>query len=97
MRRLRNLLYRWIDRRGRIPWPWYKLSKTAHFCPEMDDLLILDNPEDCFCGYVKQPQILCITCGVITERRWTTPDGECMGCVAGYLDLLDIAEDEKDA
>lgn len=43
-------LYRWIDERGRIPrwtrifWPW------AHWCPEMDFLLILDNTDDCFCG-----------------------------------------------
>jgi len=43
-------LYRWIDRRGRIPW-WVRLLwRRAHWCPEMDYLLILDNPLDCFCN-----------------------------------------------
>lgn len=45
-------IYRWIDRRGRIPmwcqrfWPW------AHWCPEMDGLLVLTKSDlelDCFC------------------------------------------------
>lgn len=43
-------LYHWIDKRGSIPrwvrWIW----KDAHWCWDMDGLLILDNPEDCFCG-----------------------------------------------
>ena len=43
-------LYRRIDRRGYIPrwvrWIW----KRAHWCPEMDKLLIIDNDGDCFCG-----------------------------------------------
>jgi hypothetical protein len=97
-RRLRNLLYRWIDRRQRIPWLWFKLSKTAHFCPEMDDLLILDNPEDCFCGYVKQPLALCTTCGHAKERRMMTPENECLDCIPGP-DLFDHdpAEDWKNA
>jgi hypothetical protein len=80
-RRLRSLLYRWIDRRGWIPWLVFKLSKTAHFCPEMDALLILGNPEDCFCGYVKQPVAVCPTCGEEKERRMMTADGECYLCV----------------
>lgn len=43
-------LYRWIERRGRIPaWAWL-LWPFAHWCPEMDELLIIDNLEDCFCG-----------------------------------------------
>lgn len=49
-----GVVYHWIDKRGRIPrwarwfWPW------AHFCCEMDDLLILGNTFDCFCGYCKR-------------------------------------------
>ena len=51
-RRLLNWLYRWVDRRGndRIPWWVRRIYKRAHWCPEMDGLLIIDNPEDCFCG-----------------------------------------------
>lgn len=46
-----NWLYNWINRRGRIPrllryWVW----PLAHWCPEMDGLLIIDNVQDCFCG-----------------------------------------------
>ncbi len=52
---LSTKLYRWIDRRGRIPrwvfWFW----RHAHWCPEMDSLLILDNPEDCFCDHCPRP------------------------------------------
>lgn len=44
-----NRLYRWIDRRGRIP-RWVKwIWKWAHWCPEMDELLVVDNVGDCFC------------------------------------------------
>ena len=44
-----NWLYRWIDKRGRIPfWIWW-IWKYAHFCDEMDYLLIVDNRDDCFC------------------------------------------------
>lgn len=59
MRWLTDRLYRWIDRRDRIPfwafwiWPW------AHWCPEMDDLLILTREDcgNCFCGAVpRTPQ-----------------------------------------
>lgn len=45
-----NWLYRRIDRRGRLPrwvrWIWAR----AHWCPEMDELLVIDNWEDCYCG-----------------------------------------------
>ena len=44
-----DLIYRWIDRRGKIPgwalWFWPK----AHWCCEMDDMLVLDNLDSCFC------------------------------------------------
>lgn len=80
-RRLCTLLYRWIDRRGRIPrwvfWFW----KEAHFCYEMDGLLILDNPEDCFCGWSKQPMETCPNCGDVDERRFRHVNGNtCMSC-----------------
>lgn len=46
------LLYRWIDNRGRIP-AWVRwVYPSAHFCPEMDGLLILteqDKRNNCFC------------------------------------------------
>lgn len=45
-------LYNWIDRRGRIP-IWVRIVyRYAHWCPEMDDLLILtraDAVRNCFC------------------------------------------------
>lgn len=45
-------LHRWIDRRGRIP-AWVRwLWPHAHWCPEMDDLLVIDEwdvVENCFC------------------------------------------------
>lgn len=97
-RRLWRMLYRWIDRRGRLPWILYKFWKTAHFCPEMDSLLILDNTEDCFCKYVKQPLRLCITCGHAKERRMMTPENECLDCIPGPDPLsFDPAEDWKNA
>lgn len=55
MRRFRlkcpGWLYRWIDRRGRIPWLVRKLWPTAHWCPEMDELLVVENIDDCFCNH----------------------------------------------
>jgi hypothetical protein len=55
MIRCPNWLYRWIDRRGYIPrwvrWLW----PTAHWCLEMDALLIIDNVSDCFCGHCNNP------------------------------------------
>lgn len=76
-------LYHWIDRRGRIPrwvfWIWRK----AHWCPEMDGLLVMDNPEDCFCGHAKQPMALCPSCGVSVERRTIAAGGGvCFDCMA---------------
>lgn len=48
-----NWLYRWIDDRGRIP-RWVRwIFPRAHFCPEMDYLLLLTKWEcdqnPCFC------------------------------------------------
>lgn len=50
-------LYRRIDRRGSIPrwvrWLWPK----AHWCPEMDYLLVIGDDhdwEDCFCGHARR-------------------------------------------
>lgn len=43
-------LYSWVDRRDRIPRWLTWIYPLAHFCPEMDGLLIIDNLEDCFCG-----------------------------------------------
>lgn len=50
-------LYRWIDERGRIPrwvrWLW----PMAHWCPEMDDLLVVDLEDvcsNCFCGIAEK-------------------------------------------
>lgn len=51
-----DLLYRWIDNRGFIP-RWVRwIFPKAHWCPEMDHLLILDNTDDCFCE-VCNPEI----------------------------------------
>ena len=51
-RGVNHLLYRWIDNRGRIP-AWVRwVYPHAHFCPEMDGLLILtkqDKRNNCFC------------------------------------------------
>lgn len=78
-RRILWWIYRWIDYRGRIPavvrwfYPW------AHWCPEMDELLIMHNPEDCFCGHAPQERAACSKCGVEHERRWLYK-GECVDC-----------------
>jgi hypothetical protein len=49
-----NWLYNWIERRDRIPrWVWLFWPK-AHWCPEMDGLLIIDNVDDCYCGRCKR-------------------------------------------
>lgn len=50
VRRCPNWLYRWVARRGAIPWIVRKLWPTAHWCTEMDALLVIDNVNDCFCG-----------------------------------------------
>lgn len=36
-----SILYRWIDRRNRIPFLVRLVYRYAHWRPEMDDLLIL--------------------------------------------------------
>lgn len=46
-----NWLYRFVNWSGRIPkwvsWLW----PTAHWCPGMASLLVIDNVHDCFCGH----------------------------------------------
>jgi hypothetical protein len=54
VRRCPGWLWRWIDRRSRIPWWARLLWPKAHFCPEMDELLVIDNTTDCFCGRYKE-------------------------------------------
>lgn len=34
-----------------VRWLWPK----AHWCPDMDYLLIIDNECDCFCGECRRP------------------------------------------
>lgn len=49
---MNQILYNWIDRRNRIP-AWVRLVyRYAHWCSEMDGLLILtreDAVRNCFC------------------------------------------------
>jgi hypothetical protein len=48
-------LYRWIHGRGAFPY-WVRwLYPKAHFCPEMDEMLVLDNVDECYCGYARKP------------------------------------------
>lgn len=65
-----NFLHRWIEHRRRIPKfvRWY--YPDAHFCEEMDMLLIIENSCDCFCGHVKHEEIECPSCGHSSERRF---------------------------
>lgn len=43
-------LYHWVNNRGKIPF-WVRwFYPKAHWCPDMDFLLVIDNPYDCFCG-----------------------------------------------
>jgi hypothetical protein len=49
-------IWRWVDRRGRIPFWVFWLWPKAHWCLEMDELLILDNFSDCFCGIAIQEE-----------------------------------------
>lgn len=53
--RLKWAFYGWVDRRGQIPRWAFWLWPRAHWCPEMDDLLVLWNTEDCFCGHCPRP------------------------------------------
>jgi hypothetical protein len=60
---VKSVLYKWIDRRNSIPF-WVRwFFPKVHWCPEMDELLILDNTMDCFCGYVDRASLLCPLCG----------------------------------
>lgn len=52
MKKLTAKVYKWLWKRQRFS-SWIRLIwRFAHWCPEMDGLLVLDNIEDCFCGYV---------------------------------------------
>ena len=53
-RKLRGLLYRWINWINVIPFWVHWLYPYVHFCPEMDGLLILDDIGNCFCDYVPE-------------------------------------------
>lgn len=50
---IRDRLYRYVDNRNRIPW-WVRLTHPyAHWCSEMDDLLILTAQDmlfNCHCS-----------------------------------------------
>jgi len=54
---LTDLIWRWIDRRGRIPFWAFWFWPKAHWCCELDDLLILDNTESCFCEVCNPDEI----------------------------------------
>ena len=75
-----NWLYRRIWSRGQIPrwvrWIW----QSAHWCPEMDELLVIDNVTDCFCDYVEQQEFQCLGCGEMTEMRYMDVFGVCYDC-----------------
>ncbi len=49
-------IYTWIDKRHSIPfwvrWIW----PNVHWCPEMDEALILGVLGECFCGYDREDQ-----------------------------------------
>lgn len=53
MRRLKwwvtDQVWRWIEWRGSIPFWAHWFWPDCHWCPEMDELLILDNWIDCYC------------------------------------------------
>ncbi len=85
---MKRWLYRWIEWREYIP-RWVRwIYRKAHWCPEMDEMLILDNAIDCFCGYSDQPMVICPTCGQASERRFTTPDNTCLNCIPLEIDDL---------
>lgn len=60
-KRLKLWVETWIDRRGRIPFWAYWIWPKAHWCPAMDDLLILDDMDNCFCE--KRWLFTCEVCG----------------------------------
>jgi hypothetical protein len=80
-RRLLNWLYRWVDDRGRLPRWVFWIWKDAHWCPEMDGLLIIDNTYDCFCGHAKQAMVTCQRCDEVVERRWADYQNVCLDCI----------------
>ena len=56
---MRSWIYRWIDERGRIPWPLWMIT-TAHFCNEMDGLLCVPwdlSSESCCCGIIDNTEL----------------------------------------
>lgn len=57
---LGGILYRWVDRRGKVPrwvrWLWPR----THFCPDWDFLLLTDGDPDlecCTCGFAPQREV----------------------------------------
>lgn len=80
MKWLKRWLYDDIDHRGRIPWWVRKFWKGAHWCPEMDELLILWNYHDCFCGHAPQKKAKCVNCDDSEEVRFMAADGLCPMC-----------------
>lgn len=52
MRFINDRIYAWLDKRGTIPdWVWW-FYPHAHWCCEMDSLLILDRRDlrfNCYC------------------------------------------------
>ncbi len=48
-------LYKWIDRRNSIPF-WVRwIFPNVHWCPEMDEMLIMGDYGDCYCGAQPPP------------------------------------------
>lgn len=76
---MRLMFWNWIDRRGRIP-RWVRaIWPDAHFCGELDELLVLWNWDDCFCGLVEHPTRACRDCGELVEKRMMDED-QCPMC-----------------
>ena len=72
-------LREWIDNRGSIPWLVRLIWPTAHWCPEMDQLLILDYQDavwNCYCGYrgIKKPDLPLADITVIDLETNDPPD-----------------------
>lgn len=86
MKWLVTKLYLWIHERGRIPRWVFWIWKGAHWCPEMDGLLIIDNTYDCFCGHAKQVIVTCSCCGDAVERRFADYKNVCLDCVPECAD-----------
>lgn len=98
MNRFDWLIWRWLSSLGKIP-RWVRwLYPYAHWCIEMDDLLITKNYEDCFCGVVpdekKEKQVYrCDKCDRVlkdddTLHEMANGDYVCTDCYSGYIDYV---------